>query len=297
MTKLEQAIRLYAYGSLLDDSAPQSEKQKVLDEITPAVLGRVEPRDLVIHAREVYDATADEYAKNPHTKDIIDELVQFMFMLPDGARVLDIGCGVGRDSLFMSVKDEAFRKEHMGRMKGGISTREKFCIPQKTFAVTGIDNSLKMLALAKERSSQLIQKSLITYKTSPTFDYEDMHTIDIDPQYSLGDFDGIWSCTALFTHTPVQMFQLAMGSVSGALKSGGVFFASYTNGVADGQHDKLLLSSTGRVKYFSQPSPEEITDLAEQHGLILKAQMFSDFEIRGKVIKENLFVSQFFKKA
>lgn len=297
MTKLEQAIRLYACGSLLDDSAPQNEKQKVLDEITPVVLQHVEPQDLVTHAREVYDATADEYAKNPHTKDIIDELVQFMFMLPDGARVLDVGCGVGRDSLFMSVKNEEFRKEHMGRMKDGMPTREKLCIPQKTFVVTGIDNSLKMLALAQERSVQLIQQGLITHQTSPTFDYEDMHTIDIDPQYYPGDFDGVWSCTALFTHTPAQMFGLAMDSVSRVLKSGGVFFASYTNGAADGQHDKLLLSSTGRVKYFSQPSPEEITNLAEQYGMVLKAQMFSDFEIRGKVIKENLFVSQFFKKA
>lgn len=294
MTKLENTIHRFAYGPLLQDGVSQTEKQKVLDSITPIVLQHIEPIDLVQHANEIYDATADEYAKNPHTKDIIDELVHFMFMLPEGACVLDVGCGVGRDSLFMSAANEEFRKEYMGRIKDGMATREKMRIPSKTFMVTGIDNSLKMLELAREKSAVLIRKGLLTPEASPVFSCEDMHNID---PTNFGNYDGIWSCAALFTHTPYQLLALAMESMSKVLKPGGLFFTSYTNGIIDGQYDKLLASSTGRIKYFSQPNPEEIADLAKRCGMILKAQMFSDFEIRGKVIKENLFVSQFFKKA
>lgn len=299
MTKLEKVVDKLMCSSTLPEDAPQSEKQKFLDSITPAVLRRLEANDIVQHSAEVYSATASEYAKNPHTKDIVDELLQFMDMLPEGVRVLDVGCGPGRDSFFMSTGNEAFRKEYMGRMKNGVPTRERIPVPQKIFTVTAIDNSPEMLELCRKQSDLLVyKKGLLTPKNAPDFCYEDMHII-YDREYPgyYRNFDGVWSCTALFTHTPVSLLAAGMEAISRVLKSGGLFFTSYTNGTVDGHYDKLLASSTGRIKYFSHPNPEVITILARKYGMILVGETFSDYEIKGKIIKTNLFVSQFFRKA
>ena len=297
MTKLEERVGKLSRGVLVQNDMSQKEKQKILDEITPAVVQGLEATDIVRHSNEVYSATAHEYEKNPHTKEIVDELLQFMDMLPLGARVLDVGCGVGRDSLFLSVEDEEYRRTYMGRLKDGLPTRDRIFVPKKTFEVTAIDNSLEMLMVARKKSDLLIEEGLLNLKTAPVFCVEDMHYIN-DPAFPGGykNFDGVWSCTALFTCTPAQMLEPAMESVSKVLQSGGVFFVSYTNGGVSGQYDKLLASSTGRIKYFSHPNPEEIIRLANRYKMTLKSQAYSNFEIQGKVIQENLFVSQFFRK-
>lgn len=85
--------------------------------------------------------------------------------------------------------------------------------------------------------------------------------------------------------------------VAKALKPGGLFFASYTSGLADGgRYDKLLLSSTGRIKYFSQPDPSQIAAAAGLNGLLLVSESLSDLEAKGRVIKKDLFVSQLYRK-
>ena len=109
-------------------------------------------------------------------------------------------------------------------------------------------------------------------------------------------FSGIWSCAALFTHTPLELLDVALHSVSSSISQDGIFFVSYTNGQATGIYDKLLLSSTGIIKYFSQPNPKQITDIAERYNLYLEKEKFNDFEVNGVIKKKNLFVSQFFRK-
>lgn len=288
MTKLENIVR-----GICGDVANLGAPQKVLDEVTLVVLANLWPSEIVKHNQEVYDDTANEYANNKHTKDVINELLSFIAMLPDDARVLDVGCGAGRDSLFMATADSQFRASLMQRAKDGVSTLDRFCVPRKTFRVTGIDQSVKLLEVARAQADLLRQDQKLTYQSQPLFSLEDMH--NIDPQ-TFGGYAGVWSCTSLFTHTPRHYLEPAMESVARVLDQKGLFFTSYTNGNVDGKYDKLLLSKTGRIKYFSQPNPEEIAKLALRHGMTLKAQLFGDFELEGKVIKENLFVSQFFKK-
>lgn len=291
MTKLETIV---SEGHFLPGGHEQPHLQNQLDQFAPYILTQIAPVDLVNHNADVYSATMEEYEKNKHNKDIIDELIPFMDMLPNSSRVLDVGCATGRDSLFMSISDEEFRSSLMERLKNGSKTKDKFPVPTKRFKVTGIDNSSSMLGRADEKTRSVIEKGLLTHPDSPLFHYEDMH--NIDPQ-TFGDFDGVWSCTSLFTHTPFAYLELAMESVARVLKSGGVFFASYTNGLADyGRYDKLLLSRTGRIKYFSQPDPDMIKRIAEKHGMILFSQTFGDF-VTDVVVKKDLFVSQFFRKS
>jgi len=295
MTKLENFVLSNPKYQALGESADKKAVQAVLDEITDEVLAGLTSDEICRHVQEVYDVTVDEYIKNPHNQYVIDELIEFMDMLSGGSDVFDLGCGTGRDALFMACTNTDYRKSQMRRVSHGKSTLEKFSIPAKYFRVVAIDTALKMLETARQKEQELRNNNLLTPwpYMFPLFTCEDMHNVDLQ---LFGPFDGIWSCTALFTHTPRALVEKSMRSVADALKSGGIFFASYTSGRVDGRYNKLLLSSTGRIKYFSQPDPDLITKIASDHGLKLEKESFSDFEVGGKVLKKDLFVSQFFRK-
>lgn len=286
MTNLEKAVQ----------SNPIFKKavQKALDEIAESVLAEMKTIDIIDHTTNVYDETVEEYVKNPHTKNIIPELLDFMSMVPNRGKVLDIGCGPGRDAFFMTVRNPDFRAMFMEKIKGGVSVLQEFHLSEKTFHVYGIDRSTKMIDFARKRTDELKKSGLLTSTTCPLFDFDDMH--DPYEDYFCPTFDGIWSCTALFTHTPKSLIEPSIKLVSSGLRTGGIFFASYTNGVAEGVPEKLLLSSTGKIKYFSHPNPREIEDIAKKYSLELIKESFSDYEINGKIIKKDLFVSQFYRK-
>ena len=221
MTKLEDLVFVHPQYKALDDGASRGDRQKVLDEITEEVLGQLSPVNIALHVQDVYDATVGEYVANPHTRDVVDELIKFMELVPDKGYVLDIGCGVGRDAFFMSVKDTSFRESYMGRAgSDGKTTFEKFSVPTTGFWVTAIDNSLAMLEVANTKEQELIEKGLLLRGCAPEFLLADMHRVHL---VSLGQFDGIWSCTALFTHTPRELLRPAMESVARVLKPGGIF--------------------------------------------------------------------------
>lgn len=292
MTKLETAVFENEKYSSLSTDASKQERQSVLDAITEEVIQKLTPEEISEHVQAIYNATIDEYAKNTGHVDVVDELVEFMSLLPQNARVLDMGCGTGRDVLFMSVSDEKFRNELMGRTRMGKTTREKFPVPTKTFRVEGIDNSCEMVTVAGRSKHAMIESGQLKQGEYPCFSHWDMYK----RLENLGKFDGVWSCAALFTHTPESLLILALYDVAKILKKNGLFLTTYTSGLTEGSYDKLLLSSTGRIKYFSHPNPNEISKLANQNGLVLESEQFSDFEVGDKVIKKDLFVSQLFRK-
>ena len=197
----------------------------------------------------------------------------------------------------MAIPDRRHRESLMTRQKDGRTLLERGAEPpEHALEVIGIDISEEMIKHAKEQraealtsSSQLTEDDIIWL----TFKVGDMHSLKDSP----GIFDGIWSCTALFTHTPRQFNKQAMENVAQLLKPGGIFFASYTNGDATGGYDKLKLSSTGLIKYFSQPSPGAIGQLARSYGLEEIYRTCNDMKGRdGEVLVKDLFVSQYFKK-
>lgn len=292
MTKLELAISGNEKYSSLPATSSKQERQAVLDEITEEVILKLTPEEISTHVKEIYDATIDEYVKNAHNRDIVDELLDFMSWLPENARVLDMGCGTGRDALFMSVTDEKFRDGLMGRIKDGKTTREKFPVPTKTFHVIGIDNSSEMLSAAQKWQYSLVDSGLLKFGEYPRFQHQDI----TENLQKVGRFDGVWSCAALFTHTPKSLLAPTIESIAKILKDGGIFYTTYTNGLAEGKYDKLLMSSTGRIKYFSHPNPDDISQIAKQCGFVLANEQYSDMEVDGKVIKKDLFVSQLFRK-
>lgn len=302
MTKLERIIakHLGAYFKKM----PAEELQARLDEKTDHIRASIgDNRDIVdAHMTAVYNAMAIEYNASPRKVDVIDELITFMNMISHGGLVLDIGCAGGRDSLFMASEDETFRVSLMRRVKDGKKTIEKFDVPEKSFRVIGIDNALSVLVYAQRRLMNLSREGN-AFSFPPLFWACDMTELEF-LLYEFADilepcsFDGIWSCTTLFTHMSDDVsMEGALISTAGLLKKDGIFFTSYTNGTAEEKkRHKFLVSSTGHIKYFSQPNPRWIAQMADSEGLSLIAETYSDMERPNAPVKKRLFVSQFFRK-
>ncbi|NJE26050.1 class I SAM-dependent methyltransferase [Thermococcus sp. MV5] len=100
---------------------------------------------------EFFDREADYYLQEPftkYTKKEIDFLLE-EFKLPEGAKILDVGCGVGRHSIELA---------------------------KRGYRVTGIDISQKMLEKAKEWAQkegvevELIKADATRFKRNEEFD-------------------------------------------------------------------------------------------------------------------------------
>lgn len=279
-------------------SANHEEIQKFLDENTDEIIFHLSPEERCEAIQQVYDETADAYEAEPHHKFIIDELVEFMNLLhKPNADVLDVGCATGRDTFFMSVANTEYRESLMGRKdSNGLTTFDKFPVPQDLCRVTAIDASSNMRQLWALKFNVLVDAGLLNKDAGfPCFYQTDMHAkLPCDK----GKFDGIWSCTSLFTHTPKEYLKKTIESVAQIIKTEGIFFTSYKIGLEEGGcYDKLEFSKTGHIKWFSQPDPQEVSIIARGSGFRLMSQRFGNLPDKtGKVLKEKLFVSQFFRK-
>lgn len=298
---MEQATRLEArlaadaeFSRLKASGAPAEAIQARLDEIAPRVCAAVGADALVEHMDVVYGKTANTYATHADHLYVPDALLLFTAYLEDGASVLDLGCGSGRDAVFLALRDAKVRERFMGRMKDGKSARERFGMPFKSFRVIGVDRSLGMIIeagrLAFECGIGVAQNDQISLEFVPGVD---MHHLESEHYPA---FDGIWSSAALFMHTPEALIAPSINGVARALVNGGVFGVSYANNQSpDISYDNLRYSRTGEVKYFSRPTPWVISIHAEAAGLVLCEEVYDDL-VMGNVTKKDFFVTQFFEK-
>ena len=284
-------------------NAPAGDIQKRLDEIATEVCQKAGADELTRHMWFVYEETAPTYAKNPEHGNVPDALLAFMNHVPEYRgkyvpHVLDLGCGTGRDAVFMALQDPEARKQFMGRMKDGKSALERFGLPQKSFHVEGIDASRAMMSHAaclaeKYGFDQAWYGSRDHLLSSVRFaECIGMHHLRAD---RLRTFDGVWSSAALFMHTPKELIGLALDGVRRVLYGGGVFGVSYANNATNLPYDNLRYSRTGEIKYFSRPTPQMIVAAAALHGLDLFEEQYSDLEMAGEV-KKDFFVTQFYRK-
>lgn len=297
MTKLEE--RLFAnvdYAFLRRVSGSPTGVQEVLDRISDTICDEVGPIDLLAHNRVVYEETALQYAQNSEHEHIPDALISFMNKLRNNDMVLDIGCGTGRDAVFMAISDRTLRKRFMGRMKDGKAAYERFGIPRKSFFALGIDASPEMVrsAIAFADAHGLTRRGSEAPRAEFLCEIADMHFLStVETVAEL--FDGVWSSAALFMHTPQQCIEPALEGVAHVLRHGGVFGVSYSNNLAGASYNNLRYSRTGEIKYFSRPQSAQIAIAAESAGLHLIEESFSDLEMAG-TLKKDFFISQLFRK-
>lgn len=291
-TALEKTIASYIR---VRDGGAFGEIQSALNGIATAVCQEVGPDVLVEHMRIVYDKTANTYSTNPEHKYIPDALLTFMGCCPDNAHVLELGCGFGRDAVFMALRDKELRKEFMGRVKDGKTALERFGLPTKSFRVVGVDYATSM-ELAADRFAQAhgLSTDPNDFPDTVFLGGIDMHALCA--KFYWGKlFDGVWSSAALFMHTPQALISPALEGVAKVLRHGGIFGVSYANNSTSLPYDNLRYSRTGEVKYFSRPTAQEIMIAAEASGFVLCQEEYSDLEMGGAT-KKDFFVTQFFQR-
>ncbi len=266
--------------------------QKQLDKHTEEIINSLSASDLIHHAIEVYDRTINHFNSDPHiTEGVVDELLVFMQKLNRDACICDLGCGNGRDTLFMATKSQKLRKQLMQRIYQGERVIDKFAVPRKKLRVIALDRSKEML----KATAKIIAKyaKTIDPKYFPAIIQRDMHNLSSSCSEI---FDGIWSCASLLVHTPKQMIYSSLKAVIDLLKPNGKFSLSYIQEQIPGKYNKLLISSTGNVKYFSQPDPRLIRKIAKECGLKERYFRITDFEIKGKLIQKDFFANHIFEK-
>ncbi len=138
-----------------------------------------------------YDENAEAFFADTAAARTDDLYARFLPLLPPGGRILDAGCGCGRDAL-------AFR------LAG--------------FDVTAFDASTEMVRLATRHAGVPVLQM--------RFDAVDW----------LGRFDGVWACASLL-HVPRADLPAMVAKLVGALREGGVMFASFKYGTEERDHN------------------------------------------------------------
>ncbi len=287
LTNLEKAV--IKVLNIKTESDFKKITQYQLDRHAEEIISLLSTQDLIHHTMHVYDKTIGHFDNDPHiTEGVVDELILFMDELNEGDFVYDIGCGNGRDTLFMATKSIKLRKKMMQRISQGKKTIEKFPVPKKTLWVLAMDISEEMLKVAW----QTINKYRKTMNYIPVSAWLDMHALK--PYAEL--FHGIWSCTSFLVHTPKELVEPSLKILSGLLKPNGKFGLSYIQEQSAGKYNRLILSSTGNIKYFSQPNPNFIRKIAQEYGLNEIFFRITDYEVKGKLVQKDFFANHIFEK-
>jgi 2-polyprenyl-3-methyl-5-hydroxy-6-metoxy-1,4-benzoquinol methylase len=144
-------------------------------------------------------------------------------LLPPQGQILDFGCGSGRDSL-------AFARAG--------------------FAVLGLDPCAAFVAHLRQDSEQHGLTERLQARLGS------VEALAADER-----FDGIWACASLL-HLPKAELPAVLARLAGALKPGGVLYASFKHGRFAGERN-------GR--YFTDLEPEAAQALiAATPGLVLR---------------------------
>src|SRR3989339_186190 len=167
----------------------KKQRQEILDSICEEIVAQLSDQELMQSVLDIYSQTVEEYTQNPHTQYITDDLAKFMLdpRIHNNARVLDIGCGPGRDSFFMFYNHLKFREIFMERKDGeGKTTLEKFGVPRKKFKTIGIDGSPEMIKIANKKAALL----RIRFSTTdqPFFICKDIHNIKFNYPTEFDDY-------------------------------------------------------------------------------------------------------------
>ena len=190
-----------------------------------------------------YDDIAKEYAEEFFSDTSDNKYIDAFLQSLDGIKILDVGCGNGKDCKYIS---------------------------QKGFEVNGIDLSVGMLAIAKEKV--------------PNGKFEVMDIADIT--YPENSYDGIISNCSLF-HIPSEELPKTLESFARVLKPNGKLLLILQEGLGETMIEEPY--RPGVNIYMNYFSVETISNLLQEYGFevnsIEKEESPNEFELgNGKLI-------------
>lgn len=189
-----------------------------------------------------YDDIAKEYAEEFFYDTSDNQYIDAFLQSLDGIKVLDVGCGNGKDCKYIS---------------------------EKGYEVNGIDLSLGMLAIAKEKV--------------PDGKFEIMDIANIS--YPDNSYDGIISNCSLF-HVPSEELPKTLKSFSRVLKPNGKLLLILQEGLGETMIEEPY--RPGVNIYMNYFSVETITKLLQEYGFavnnIEKEESPNEFLGNGKLI-------------
>ena len=154
--------------------------------------------------------TLDYYAKNSgdfiastRNVDMSSIQNQFISLLPQNARILDLGCGSGRDSLYFL---------------------------QKGFSVDAADACPEFCKSVKNLTGEFLPSKKIT-----------VIQMQFSELSAVQKYDGIWACSSLL-HVPKSELPLIFKKIQNALKPNGIFYCSFKQGTFEGERNGRYFS-------------------------------------------------------
>jgi SAM-dependent methyltransferase len=194
--------------------------------------------------KQTYDRIASDWDRD-HKDDAWwkEEIEQYLRFVPAGGSILDLGCGPGHKSAFFASRG---------------------------FAVTGVDLSSEMIALAKRDVPEA------------TFEVLDMYELPLIGK----SFDSVFACASLL-HIPKKDTLHILLSIAAVLASGGTCYVS-VKALRDGEADETVATENDYGYEYSRFF--SYFTAAELHDLFVRARLTPVFEAVTTAGKTNWLV-------
>lgn len=188
---------------------------------------------------DFYNQNSESYFKLSFDAFNLDSLYKRFidFNIPEGGKILDAGCGSGRDALNFIAKG---------------------------YNVTAFDGSKGMVDILNTNAGKMLEQiSPDVYnekKKNGSLDFECLHKDFLEIDFK-NEFDAVWSAAALL-HLPTEAFDKALTNLSDSLKDNGVMYFSIKK-LQDGFLDD------GKRNFYN-PGKEHLNNLFDKLGLKLE---------------------------
>ncbi len=163
--------------------------------------------------RAYYDGNSRGYSDSTMGNDLSDTMSRFLGHMRQGGRILDLGCGSGRDTKTLMSKG---------------------------YDVVPVDGSEGMCRVASENLGMPVRR----------LDFSDLDYVK--------EFDGVWACASLL-HVPSAELPRTIMLIHRSLRSDGVLFANFKEGVYGGMRD-------GR--HYTDMTEGRLAELLDSKGMV-----------------------------